>query len=181
MKTAIRILSGILAFFALVIGVSLLLTAIGWPVSTERFQELIAGVRQMPTVLFVVLSAFVSIAIGVIVLYGMIGEGFTRRTSALLEKNALGETYVSYRTLEQIAETAAKNRSEVKSCKTKVHAIGNNVRIEVRVVTAPTVSLLEMTHTLQDEINASILAFCGTAVGSVDVTVDQAVVPPKKV
>jgi hypothetical protein len=50
----------------------------------------------------------------------------------------------------------------------------------VRVVTAPTVSLLEMTHTLQDEIDAAILSFCGTKVGRVDVTVDQAEIPPKR-
>ena len=68
----------------------------------------------------------------------------------------------------------------VKSCKTKVRAVGNDVKIEVRVVTAPTVSLLEMTHTLQDEIDAAILSFCGTKVGRVDVTVDQAEIPPKR-
>ena len=104
----------------------------------------------------------------------------SRRTSALLEKNALGETYVSFSTLAKIAERTAKSRSEVKSCKTKVRAIGSSVKIEVRVVTAPTVSLLEMTHSLQDEIDAAILSFCGTKVGSVDVTVDQTDSSPRK-
>ncbi|MBQ1565336.1 MAG: hypothetical protein IIZ82_04305 [Clostridia bacterium] len=102
------------------------------------------------------------------------------RKSALLERTALGETHVSFSTLAQIAECTAKSRSEVKSCKTKVRAVGNDVKIEVRVVTAPTVSLLEMTHTLQDEIDAAILSFCGTKVGRVDVTVDQAEIPPKR-
>ena len=180
MKRTVRILSGILAFLAVVFGVSLLLTAIGWPVSAERFRELIVELRQMPTVLFLVLFDFACIAIGVIVLYGIIGERLNRRTSALLERNTLGETYVSFRTLEQIAESTAKKRSEVKSCKAKVRTVGSNIRIDVRAVTAPTVSLLEMTHALQDEINAAILAFCGTVIGSVDVTIDQAEISPKK-
>ena len=70
-------------------------------------------------------------------------------------------------------------RAEAKSKAVKQKS-GNDVKIEVRVVTAPTVSLLEMTHTLQDEIDAAILSFCGTKVGRVDVTVDQAEIPPKR-
>ncbi|MBQ5991258.1 MAG: hypothetical protein IJL62_01780 [Clostridia bacterium] len=102
------------------------------------------------------------------------------RKSALLEKTAFGDTYISFSTLAEIAERTAKSRSEVKSCKTKVRAVGNSVKIDVRIVTAPTVSLLEMTHTLRDEINAAIVSLCGAPVGSVDVTVDQAENPPKK-
>lgn len=174
MKKTVGILSGILAFLSLVFGVCLLLTAIGWPVSEERFRELAGTIHQMPTVLFLVLSAFGCIAIGVFVLYGMIGEHMNRKTAALLERNALGETYVSFSTLAQIAESAVKSRNDVKNCKTKVYAVGNSIKIDVRAVTAPTVSLVEMTHTLQDEINASILSQCGTAIGRVDVTIDQA-------
>lgn len=174
MKLAVRILSGILAFLTLVFGVCLLLTAIGWPVSTERIQTLAGSLRRMPQVLFLVLSAFALIAIAVLILYGMIGEHFNRKTSALLEKNALGETRVSFTTLSQIAERTVKRRSDISSCKTKVHAIGNSVRIEVRVVSSPTVSLLELTHALQDSIASALSEYCGTTVGTVDVTVDQA-------
>lgn len=174
MKRVVKILSGILAFLTLVFGICLLLTAIGWPVSTERIQTLVGSLRRMPQVLFLVLAAFALIAIAVAVLYGMIGEHFNRRKSALLEKNALGETCVSFSTLSQIAERAVKNRSDIASCKTKVSAIGNSVRIDVRVVSAPTVSLLELTHALQDSIASAILASCGMTVGTVNVTVDQA-------
>ena len=181
MKRTVGILSGIMAFLAIVFGVSLLLTAIGWPISPERFAALIAQARQMPAVLFLVLSALICIAAGIIVLYGMITNRLNRRTSALLEKNALGETAVSFSTLAQIAERTVKDRSDVKSFKTKVYAVGSSIRIEVRAVTAPTVSLLEVTHSLQDEIHAAIRTFCGTDVGTVDVTIDQAELPPKRI
>ena len=180
MKKAVGIFSGILAFITLVFGICLILTAIGWPVSTERFQELIAELRKMPAVLLLLLSGLICIAMGTFILYGIIGDRMNRRTSALLERNTIGETFVSFSTLEQIAENTAKSFSEVKSCKTKIRAIGSSITISVRVVTAPTVSLLEMTHALQDKINASITELCGKAIGSVDVTIDQADIPPKK-
>ena len=179
MKRTVGILTGVLAFLAIVFGVSMLLAAIGWPLSTERLQTLIAQSRQIPAMLFLVLSALICMTIGIVILYGMIGNHFNRRTSALLEKNALGETQVSFATLAQIAERALKNRNDVKNFKTKVYAVGNSIRIDVRAVTAPTVSLLELTHTLQDEISAAIFQICGTEIGSVNVTVDQADLPPK--
>ncbi len=181
MKRTVGILSGIMAFLAIVFGVSLLLTAIGWPVSQERFATLIAQARQMPAVLFLVLSALLCIAAGIVILYGMITNRLNRRTSALLEKNALGETAVSFTTIAQIAERTLKNRSDVKSFRTKVYSVGSSVRIEVRAVTAPTVSLLEITRSLQDEIGTAIRTFCGTDVGTVDVTVDQAELPPNRI
>ena len=180
MKRAVGILSGILAVAAILFGIVLLLMAIGWPITTDGLQRMIDGSRQMPSVLFLVLIALVCIAIGVIVLYGMIGNRLNRRTAALLEKNALGETAVSFAALSQIVDRTLKNRTDVKSSKTRVYAIGSSVRIEVRAVTSPTVSLLELTQSLQDEIHAAIVALCGVSIGSIDVTVDQAELPPKR-
>jgi hypothetical protein len=173
MKQAVRILSGFLAFFAVVCGVCLLLTAIGWPVSSARMQEIVEGLRRFPSVLFLILAAVVLCAIGTLVLYGLIFARVNRRTSALIEKNGLGETAVSFAALAQTAERVAKAHRDVRSCRTKAYAIGNSVKIEVRVVTAPTVSLLEITHALQDTVAAALNDLCGTEIGTVDVTVDQ--------
>ncbi len=173
MKQAVRILSGILAFFTVVFGVGLFLTVIGWPVSPERMQELIYGLRRMPAALFAALSALIICAIGVFMLYGLICRRSDRKTSAPLEKNELGETSVSFTTLAQIAERTVKARSDVKSAKVKVGGIGSSVRIDVRAVTAPTVSLLELTHSLQSEIAEAITGICGVPIGTIDVTVDQ--------
>lgn len=181
MKRTVGILSGVLAFAAIMFGACLLLTAIGWPLSTARLQTLIAESRQFPAVLFLVLSALIFMTVGALILYGMIGNHFNRRTSALLETNALGETQVSFTALAQIAERVLKNRSDVKTFKAKVYAVGNSIRIDVRAVTAPTVSLLEMTHALQNEIRSEIYEICGTEVGCVNVTVDQADLPPKRI
>lgn len=180
MKRAVGILSGILAFLSIVFGTSLLLLAIGWPVSSERMQELIQSARQMPALLLLILSALICMAVGVFVLYGMIGKHLGRRTSALLEKNTLGETAVSFAALAQIADCTLKKRNDVNSFKTKVYAVGNSVRIDVRAVTAPTASLVETTHALQNEIHAVILQTCGTEVGSVNVTIDQTDLPSKR-
>ncbi|MBR0507577.1 MAG: alkaline shock response membrane anchor protein AmaP [Clostridia bacterium] len=173
MKQAVRILSGFLAFLSVVCGVCLLLTAIGWPVSTERMQEILVGIRQFPSVLLLILCAIVLCAIGAFVLYGLVFARMNRRTSALIEKNALGETAVSFAALAQTADRVARSHQDVKSCKAKAYAIGNSVKIDVRVITAPTVSLLEMTHALQDTIAAAVKDLCGTEIGAVDVTVDQ--------
>lgn len=181
MKRAVGILSGVLAFAAVLFGIVLLLVAIGWPITTDGLQEMIVGSRRMPAVLLLVLIALICIALGVIILYGMIGNRLKRRTTALLEKNALGETAVSFAALSQIVDRTLKNRKDVKSSKTRVFAIGSSVRIEVRAVTSPTVSLLELTHSLQDEIHAAIVALCGVSIGSIDVTVDQAEFPPKRI
>ncbi len=180
MKRTVGILSGILAFFALVFGAVLILIVIGWPISEAQLAALAAQTHRMPGALILLLVAFVCIAIGIVVLYGMIGRHLNRRTTALLEKNALGETAVSFSALKEIAERTVKSRCDVGSCKTKVHALGNSVRIDVRVVTAPTVSLLELTHTLQDMIRDAILTLCGTEVAVVDVTVDQTEAPSKR-
>ena len=180
MKRAVGILSGILAFAAILFGIVLLLTVIGWPITTEGLQKIVAGSRRMPALLFLILTALVCITIGVVVLYGMIGNRLNRRTSALLEKNSLGETAVSFAALSQIVDRTLKNRKDVKSFKTRVYAIGSSIRIEVRAVTSPTVSLLELTHSLQDEIHAAIVALCGIPIGSIDVTVDQTELLSKK-
>ena len=173
MKQAVRILSGFLAFLAVVCSVCLLLTAIGWPVSPARIPEIVDELRGFPSVLFLILAAIVLCAIGTFVLYGLIAARMNRRTSALIEKNALGETAVSFAALAQTAERVAKAHHDVKSCRTKAYAIGNSVKIEVRVVTEPTVSLLEITHALQDTVAAALTELCGTEIGAVDVTVDQ--------
>lgn len=173
MKQAVRILSGFLAFLSVVCGVCLILTVIGWPVPPARMQELIGDLRHFPSALLVILAAIVLCAIGTLVLYGLIFARLSRRTSALIEKNALGETAVSFSALAQTAERVARSHRDVKSCRTKAYAIGSSVKIDVRVITAPTVSLLEITHALQDTIAAALKDLCGTEIGSVDVTVDQ--------
>lgn len=180
MKQAVRVFSVILAFLTVLFAVCLVLTMIGWPVSAERMQELVQSMQRMPTVLIVLSAAIVLGGIGVFVMYGLISERMHRRTSAMLEKNELGETAVSFSMLSEITDRAVKSRSDVSSCKTKVYAIGSSVRIEVRVVTAPTVSLVELTRALQNLIRSSIEETCGTAIGDVDVTVDQAELQPKK-
>lgn len=180
MKRAVAVLSGILAFLSIVVGASLLLVVIGWPVSPERMQELVLAARQMPAALLLVVSALICMAVGIFVLYGMIGRFLDRRRSALLEKNALGETAVSFAALSQITDCTLKKRNDVKGFKTKVYAVGNSIRVDVRAVTAPTVSLVEMTHTLQNEIHTAILETCGTEVGSVNVTIDQTELPSKR-
>jgi hypothetical protein len=173
MKQAVRILSGFLAFLAVVCSVCLLLIAIGWPISSTRIQEIIDGLRHFPSVLIMMIAALVLCAIGTFVLYGLIAARLNRRTSALIEKNDLGETAVSFTALSQTAERVAKAHRDVRSCKAKAYAVGNSVRIDVHAVTAPTVSLLEITHALQDTIAAALKDLCGTEVGTVDVTVDQ--------
>ncbi len=104
----------------------------------------------------------------------------SRKATALLEKTALGETSVSLEVLGQIAENAVKSNSEVYSCKTKVYTVGNTVRIDVRAVTAAAVSLVEITHVLEDAAKEAILAQCGIPIGIVDITVDQTDAPSKK-
>ena len=180
MKRTIAVLSGVLAFSAIVFGTGMLLFVIGWPISQERMQTLIAAARQMPTALFLILGALICTAIGVIVLYGMIWKHWNRRTSALLEKNTFGETSVSFTALKEIAESALKNRDDVKNVRIKVYAVGNSVRIGARAITSPTASLYEITHSLQEEINTTIRSICGVEIGSIDVTVDQAEIPPKR-
>lgn len=179
MKRAVRFLSGTLAFLSVLFAVCLLLAEIGWPVSPERMQELVLELRRMPAVLIILLLALVIGGIGVFVLYGLISERTHRRTTALLEKTALGETSVSFPTLAQIAERVVKGRSDVSSCKTKVYAVGNDIKIDVRVVTSPTVSLVELTRVLQAAISTAVSEICGTAVGDVNVTVDQAEIQSK--
>ena len=173
MKQAVRILSGFLAFLAVVCGVCLLLTAIGWPVSPAKVQEIVDGLRQFPNVLFLIIAAIVLCAVGTFVLYGLVFARVNRRTSALIEKTALGEAAVSFSALAQTAERVAKTHHDVRSCRAKAYAIGNSVRIEVRVITAPSVSLIEITRALQETVAAALRDLCGTEIGTVDVTVDQ--------
>ena len=165
---------------SIVAAVCLLLMVIGWPVSAQRMQELASELHKMPTVLIIVIAALVLWGIGIIVLYGMIKERLHRRTAALLEKNEIGEAAVSFSALELIVQRAVKAGSDVVSCNTKVYAIGSNVKIDVRAVIAPTVSLVELTRALQELIRNAIKEACGVSVGEVDVTVDQAEIPPKK-
>lgn len=179
MKRTVKILSGLLAVLAVALCVGILLAVIGWPVSEARLTELLARCRQLPTVLLSILAALLLGALGVFTLYGLFTEHYMRRTSAPIEQNALGEASVSFAALEALANSTAKEHTEVKSCKTKITAIGDSIKIAVRVVTAPTVSLLELTHTLQDDISNRIRTVCGVSVGRVDVTVDQTDEEPK--
>jgi uncharacterized alkaline shock family protein YloU len=180
MKRTVWVLTGILAFSSIVFGACLLLLAIGWPVTPERFQVLAVEARRMPAVLILIFTALICMAIGIVILYGMIWNRMNRRTNVLLEKTALGETAVSFTALNEIVERTLKNRKDVKNGKVKVHAIGSSIRIEVHAVTAPTVSLYEITHSLQDEIHAAIQSICGVSIGTIDVTVDQAELLPNR-
>ena len=181
MKRTVGFLSGILAFLAIMLGTGMLLLTVGWPVSPERLQTLVQNAREMPAALFLALAALICMAIGVIVLYGMIWNRLNRRTSALLEQNTLGETAVSFTALNEIVGQTLKRRTDVIKYKTKVYAIGSSIRIEVRAITSPTASLLELTHSLQKEIDTAIRTICGTEIGSIDVTVDQAELSPKRI
>ena len=173
MKRWVGILSGLLAAAACALSFAILLVVIGWPVREARMLEWLSEMRRMPNALLLILASVLIGAVGVLALYGLFSERFSKRTSATIESSALGETSVSFSALEEIANRTAKRRSEVRSCRTKVTAIGDDVRISVRVVTAPTGSLLALTHALQDEIAAHIGELCGVTVGRVDVTVDQ--------
>ena len=87
---------------------------------------------------------------------------------------------MSFSALEQIVSRTLKAGNDVSSCKTKVYAIGGSVKIDVRAVIAPTASLVESTRALQERIRNAITDACGVPVGEVNVTVDQAEIPPKK-
>lgn len=173
MKRWVGILSGLLAALSCALGFAALLVVIGWPVGEARMTAWLTGARRMPQGLLLILAALLLVALGVFVLYGLFSQRFSRPTAAQIDTSPLGGTYVSFEALAALAERTVKKRSDVKSCKTKVTAIGGDIRIAVRVVTAPTVSLLTMTHALQDEIAACIRDVCGVPIGRIDVTVDQ--------
>ncbi len=179
MKRTVKILSGLLAVLAVALAVCILLFVIGWPVAETRMQELLVSFRRLPTALLFVLAALLLGALGVLTLYGLFAEHYERRTSAAIERNALGETSVAYTALADLANQVVRRHAEVKNCRSKVKTIGDRVKIEVRVTTSPAVSLLALTHALQEEIAAQILAVCGVTIGSVDVTVDQTDEPEK--
>ena len=102
----------------------------------------------------------------------MIRELFHKKT-AVLDRTALGETAVSFYALGQLAERVAMSKKGVLSCKSRVYAVGNSVWIDVHAVTPPALSLIEITHTLENAIAAEFLAICGSTVGVIYVTVDQ--------
>ena len=173
MKRTVKILSGLLAVLAVALAVCLLLAVFGWPVSESRMHELLTAFRRLPAALLSVLIALLLGALGVFTLYGLFTEHFERRTSAAIERNALGETSIAYAALAELANRVVRSHTEVRGSKAKVRAIGDRVWIEARVTTSPAVSLLELTRSLQSEIAAQILAICGVSIGRVDVTVDQ--------
>ena len=179
MKRTVKILCGLLAALAVALSVCVLLIVIGWSVREVRMIEILAAIRRFPTALMSILAALLLGALGVFALYGLFSEHFMRRTSATIERNALGETSVSFTALADLANQIVRSHGEVKNSKTKVTANGNKIKIEVRVTTAPTISLLEFTHILQDQIAARILTVCGVPIGIVDVTVDQTDEPEK--
>ena len=179
MKRVVRILSGLLAVLAIALVVCILLAVIGWPVSPERMAELFASARRMPNVLLTVSAALLLAAIGVFTLYALYAERFERPTAARIEQNAMGETSVSFAAIANLVNGVVKERPDVKDCKTSVTALGDQVMILVRVSTAPTVSLLELTYALQNEIKARVIEVCGAPIGVIDVRVDQTDAKPE--
>jgi hypothetical protein len=173
MKRTVKILSGILAVSAIALSVCILLIVIGWPVSETRMLELLVSIRRLPTALLTVLCALLLCALGVFTLYGLFSAHYQKRTSATIERSETGETAISFTALAELANQVARSHPEVKNSKARVTAIGDKVKIAVSVTTSPVVSLIELTHALQSEIAARILAVCGVSVGDVDVTVDQ--------
>ena len=173
MKRWVAILSGISGALACALSVTLLLITLGWPVKETAMHAWLGTVRVMPRALFTVLAALLIGALGVLTLYGLFSAHFTRRTSATLERSALGETAIAFSALEELINGTVRRRSEVKSVRTKITAVGDTVRMDVRVVTSPTGSLYQLTHALQEEIAAAVLSVCGVPIGQVDVTVDQ--------
>lgn len=109
----------------------------------------------------------------------MIREHFHKNTAAVLENDARGETAVAFSALKDVVERVAKRRSEVTSCKARVYAVGNSVRVDVRAVTPIEVSLIEITHALESMIEEALLALCGTEIAVVNVSVDQTEAPKK--
>ncbi len=179
MKRTVKILSGLLAVLAVALAVCVLLYVIGWPVSETRLIALFTSFRRLPAALLTVFAALLSGALGVFTLYGLFAQHYERRTAASIERNALGETSVAFSALAELANQVVRRHPKVKNSKARVKAIGDMVKIEVRVTTSPANSLLELTRTLQNEIAAHILSVCGVAIGSVDVTVDQTDEPEK--
>ena len=173
MKRWIGILSGFLAAAACALSTALLLVAIGWPVRETQMHDWLTRMRAMPQALLLVAAAILLGAIGVLTLYGLFSARFLRQTSAPIERNALGETAIAFTAIEELCDRTARRRSGVRSCRSKVTAIGNEITISVHVVTSPEESLLTLTHALQDELSARIQDVCGVKIGRVDVTVDQ--------
>ena len=173
MKRWVGILSGLLGALSCACSFALLLIVIGWPVREAQMHAWLTTARTMPQALFLAAAALTLGALGVFVLYGLFFTRLNRRTSAPIERDALGETAIAFAAIEELCNRTAREKSDVKSCRTKVTAIGDDVRIDVHVVTAPTVSLLQLTHELQDLLAARIQAVCGAQVGQIDVTVDQ--------
>lgn len=173
MKRWVGILSGLLGALACAFGVALLIVTIGWPVKETQMHAWLTHARTMPQALLLALFALIVGALGVLVLYGLFSAQFDRRTSAPIARDALGETSIAFSALSELSEQTVRSRADVKSCKAKVTAIGDDVRISVHVTTAPSTSLLALTHALQDAIRSRIQDVCGVQVGRVDVTVDQ--------
>ncbi len=106
-------------------------------------------------------------------------ELFPKKT-AVLSRTALGETAISFSALGQLAERAAMRQKGVRACKARAYAVGSGVWIDVHAETPPELSLVEITHALENAIAAELLQICGATVGTVYVTVDQPEKTPKR-
>ena len=173
MKRWVGILSGLLAALSCALGTALLLYVIGWPVREAQMHAWLSTMRTMPYALLTVFFALLLGALGVLTLYGLFSARFEKRTSAPIQRNALGETSIAFTALAQLCEHTAQRQKGVRSCRTKIRTVGDEVWIAVHVITAPSESLLALTHALQEAIAAQIEATVGTKVGRIDVTVDQ--------
>ena len=107
-------------------------------------------------------------------------KGFFSKKATVLDRTALGETAISFSALGQLAERAGMRQTGVRSCRARAYAVGDGVWIDVHAETPPELSLVGITHALENAIAAELLQICGSTVGTVYVTVDQPEESPKR-
>ncbi|HIE12909.1 MAG TPA: alkaline shock response membrane anchor protein AmaP [Desulfotomaculum sp.] len=163
---------GLLLLYSLCISIILavlVLMLAGWQPALELSREVFSP--QQREVLYAV-TAVLLIA-GLRLIYASVKVRRPQSRTALVEDNPLGQVQVALTAIESLVSKVVANFPGVREVRPKVTQVPQGIAIKIKLVTAPSASIPELSQEIQQQVMDTVKNITGITTNNVQVLVDN--------
>lgn len=154
--------------FTVILGLMLLMCT-GWVPALQLAENIFTPERQ---VIFAAAGIILFVA-GLRLMFASIKPGKRMEKVAVIEDNPLGQVRIALTAVESLVSKVVANFTGVREVRPKVLTQADGIAVQVKLVTAPSISIPEVSQEIQQQVKERVLEVTGITVNNVRVVVDN--------
>jgi uncharacterized alkaline shock family protein YloU len=141
----------------------------GWPPVLQLAENVFTPARQV----IVIAAVIILFAAGLRLMVAAVKPGKRMEKVAVIEDNPMGQVRIALTAVESLVSKVVGNCTGIREVRPKVLTQADGIAIQVRLVTAPSISIPEVSQEIQQQVKDKVLEITGITVNNVRVVVDN--------